>query len=113
MVEKLMKKLGCTEEEALEIIAFDKAVDRGADPYKLTAEQQKVAKKMCSTGTRAKTESKPKTRKKDAEKAEIITELAQFLTEKVDFLEISNAERQIFFKIGENSYDLTLTKKRK
>lgn len=113
MVEKLMKKLGCTREEALELIAYDKAVDKGADPYKLTPEQQKVAKKMCATGTKAKTEKVVKNHKKDAEKAEIISELAQFLTEKVDFLEISNAERQIFFKIGENSYDLTLIKKRK
>ncbi len=113
MVQKLMEKLGCTEAEALEIIAFDKAVDRGADPYKLTPEQQKIAKKMCSTGTRAKTESKPKTHKKDEEKAQIIADLANFLQEKVDFLSISNPERQIFLKMGENSYELTLTKKRK
>lgn len=113
MVNKLMAKLGCTEAEALEIIAFDKAVDRGADPYKLTAEQQKVAKKMCSTGTRAKTESKPKTHKKDEEKAQIITNLADFLANYTDFLAISNPERQISFKIGENSYELTLVKKRK
>lgn len=113
MVNKLMTKLGCTEAEALEIIAFDKAVDKGADPYKLTAEQQKVAKKMCSTGTRAKTESKPKTHKKDEEKAQIITNLADFLANYTDFLVISNPERQISFKIGENSYELTLVKKRK
>lgn len=113
MVNKLMTKLGCTEAEALEIIAFDKAVDRGADPYKLTAEQQKVAKKMCSTGTRAKAEKVVKNHKKDAEKAQIIANLAQFLVEKVDLLEITNAERQIFLKMGENSYELTLTKKRK
>lgn len=113
MVNKLMTKLGCTEAEALEIIAFDKAVDKGADPYKLTAEQQKVAKKMCSTGTRAKAEKVVKNHKKDAEKAQIIADLAQFLVEKVDLLEITNAERQIFLKMGENSYELTLTKKRK
>ncbi len=113
MVDKLMKNLGCTREEALEIIAFDKAVDRGADPYKLTLEQQKVAKKMCATGTKAKSEKIVKNHKKDDEKAQLIADLAQFLTEKVDFLEISNAERQIFFKIGDNFYDLTLIKKRK
>lgn len=113
MVEKLMQKLGCTEAEALELIAFDKAVDRGADPYKLTPEQQKVVKKMCATGTKAKSEKIVRNHNKDPEKAQIITDLAQFLAEKVDFLEISNAERQIFFKIGDNSYDLTLIKKRK
>ena len=113
MVNKLMTKLGCTEAEALDIIANDKAIDRGADPFPLSAEQKQAEKKMRATGSKAKTEKVVKNHKKDAEKAELISELAQFLTEKVENLEILNAERQISFKIGDNSYELTLIKKRK
>ena len=113
MVNKLMTKLGCTEEEALDIIAQDKAIDRGADPFPLSAEQKQAEKKMRTTGSKAKTESKPRTRKADTEKAEIIAKIADFLQENVENLEIINKERQIFFKMGENSYELTLTKKRK
>lgn len=113
MVEKLMKNLGCSQAEALDIIACDKAIDKGERLFELTDKQKKNAKKMCATGTKAKTEKVVKNHKKDAEKAEIISELAQFLTEKVENLEILNAERQISFKIGENSYELTLIKKRK
>lgn len=113
MVEKLMSKLGCTEEEALDIISKDKEIDKGADPFPLTTEQKAVVKKMASTGSRAKGSTGPKTRKADDEKARFIAEIAEFLQENVDFLEITNKERQIFFKMGENSYELTLTKKRK
>ena len=113
MVNKLMTKLGCTEAEALDIIAQDKAIDRGADPFPLSAEQKQAEKKMRATGSKAKTELKPKTHRKDEEKAQIIVKIANFLQEDVENLEIINKERQIFFKMGENSYELTLTKKRK
>ena len=113
MVNKLMTKLGCTEAEALDIIANDKAIDRGADPFPLSAEQKQAEKKMRATGSKAKTESKPKTHRKDEEKAQIIAKIANFLQEDVENLEIINKERQIFFKMGENSYELILTKQRK
>lgn len=113
MVNKLMTKLGCTEAEALDIIASDKAIDRGADPFPLSAEQKQAEKKMRATGSREKSPVVQKNKKVDTEKAQIVAEIAEFLQKKVDFLEISNKERQIFFKMGENSYELTLIKKRK
>ena len=36
-IELLMKKLGCTKEEALDIIKTDKEINKGADPFPLTA----------------------------------------------------------------------------
>ena len=41
-IELLMKKLGCTKEEALDIIKTDKEINKGADPFPLTAEQKKA-----------------------------------------------------------------------
>ena len=43
----LMEKLGCSEAEALDIIACDKAIDKGEKmDFDLSKEQQKIAKKM-------------------------------------------------------------------
>lgn len=115
-VAELMTQLKCTKEEALEIIECDKAIDRGERVYfDLSPEAEKEAKKYANTGTRktngAKTERK---RKENPTKATVIAELAQFLAENgYEMVEITNKERQIAFKIGENAYELTLVQKRK
>ena len=86
----------------------------------MTPEQQKVAQKYAHAGTR-KTPTAYKftkrERKPNATKAGIIDELSKFLTEKSDFstenVTILNKERQISFKIGDETYELTLVQKRK
>jgi hypothetical protein len=115
-VEKLMRLLKCSEEEALQIIADDKAIDRGERmSFDLSKEEEKQAKKYANTGTRKtsgeKTERK---RKENPTKATIISEIAQFLTENgYEMVNITNKERQIAFKVGENDYEFTLVQKRK
>ena len=115
-IERIMRNLKCSREEAEQIFADDKAIDRGERmEFDLSPEAEKQAKKYANTGTRqtngAKTERK---RKENPTKAAVIAEIAQFLTENgYNFVEISNKERQIAFKIGEDSYELTLIQKRK
>jgi uncharacterized protein YutD len=50
-------------------------------------------------------------------KSGIISEIAEYLKENCGFscenVEITNKERQIAFKCGENSYEFTLVQKRK
>lgn len=113
--EKLMTLLNLTEAEALEVIAYDKAVEKGkATEYGLTAEQKKVVSDMTKTGTRIYNFSKKREKKVNETKADLITYLAEKLTEwEVENIEIANAERQICFSVGGNKYDLTLTQKRK
>ena len=115
-VEKLMRLLKCSKEEAEQIVADDKAIDRGERmAFDLDPQAEKQAKKYANTGTRqtngAKTERK---RKENPTKATIISEIAQFLTENgYEIVEISNKERQIALKVGENAYEITLVQKRK
>jgi hypothetical protein len=115
-VAELMTYLKCTKEEALEIIECDKAIDRGERVYfDLDPEAEKQAKKYANTGTRQtngqKTERK---RKENPTKATIIAEISEFLTQKgYEMVEITNKERRIAFKVGENAYELTLVQKRK
>lgn len=113
--EKLMTLLNISEAEALEVMAYDKQVEKGkATEYDLTEEQKKVASDMSKTGTRVYNFSKKREKKTNETKAEIIAFLVKKLNEfEVENLEIANAERQICFSVGDNKYDLTLTQKRK
>lgn len=115
-IQRIMRNLNCSQEEAMEILLADKAIDRGERmEFDLSPEAEKQAKKYANTGTRQtngqKTERK---RKENPTKAATIAEIAQFLTENgYEMVEITNKERQIAFKIGENAYELTLVQKRK
>lgn len=114
-------KLNLTEQEKQELLAYDRAVERGEKTeFDATAEQLKVEREMARTGTRktpANYKFPKKKRKENATKGGVIAELAQFLAENSDFsvenLEIVNKERQIAFQIGEDKFELTLTQKRK
>ena len=114
--EKLMRILGCTEAEAEDIIASDKAIDKGERVYfDLDIETEKQMKKYINVDTHKKTEEKTvRTRKENPTKATIISEISAFLTENgYESIEITNKERQIAFKVGADSFELTLVQKRK
>lgn len=122
-IANLMRVLGITEEEAKQVIADDKAIDRGERmPFDLPPDKEKEAKKMANCGTRkAPTvynfDTSKKKRKENPTKSGIIAEIAKFLEENSENacqnVTITNAERQITFTIGENSYEFTLVQKRK
>lgn len=119
-VKRNMKLLDIPEEEAIQLVMDDKAIDKGEKLFELTAEQKKVAKKYSGTGTKKRTVYKFDTAKKKKEnpvKQQIISEIFRFLSENteicVENAQITNPERQIAFKIGENDYELTLVQKRK
>lgn len=123
--KRIMEALHCTEAEAEQIMADDKKIDRGEKmDFDLNTEQAKIAKKFTSTGTRKSptvykldNAGGKRSRKENPTKASIISELADFLIKHSENacvnVEITNKERQIAFKIGDNSYELTLVQKRK
>ena len=123
--ERIMRILDVSAEEADEILKADKAIDRGERvSFDLSPEQEKMAKKFANVDTKKRKkptvynlDARGKTRKENPTKASIIAELAKFLTENsenaCEMVEITNKERQIAFKIGENDYELTLVQKRK
>ena len=115
-VEKLMRLLDISEEEALQVIADDKAIDKGEKLFEQT-KQKAVSKKMSATGTRkAPTvynfDTTKKERKKDTTKEEFIANLAQYLENCVENVEILNPSKLISFKIGEDTFELDLKRKR-
>ena len=121
--EKIMRILEVDEKTADEILATDKAIDRGERmDFDLDPETEKMAKKMANAGTRKKPtvynfDTSKRQRKENPTKSGIIAELAKFLEENsenaCENVKITNKERQIAFKVGENDYELTLVQKRK
>ena len=121
-IKSTMKALDLTREEAIEMWMDDHDIDQGkAKDFDLDPEKQKVVKEMTKAGGKARAkETKPRERKPNEEKREIINYLAYSLGECDKFdenfaetVEIVNVEREITFKIGENAYSLTLTCHRK
>jgi hypothetical protein len=121
-VAEIMRLLECTEEEALDVVETDEIIDKGGrTKYDLSVEEEKQALKMSAVNDRkAKDQTnnmRGKVRAENPTKSGIISNLAEFLTEMSAFLcenvEITNKERQIAFKCGENNYELTLVQKRK
>ena len=123
--KRIMEALHCSEAEAEEIMEADRRIDRGEPmPFDLPPDKEKIARSYAKTGTRKAptvynldNEGGKRSRKENPTKASIIAELAKFLQETsenaCENVEITNKERQIAFKIGENSYEITLIQKRK
>ena len=85
----------------------------------MSKEEEKEAVKIAAVGQKTKPNYQwtKRERKANPTKGGIIAELAQFLTENSQFatenVEITNKERMIAFKIGEDNFEITLIQKRK
>lgn len=121
-VRKLMNKLNISENEALEILADDEAIDKGEKLFELTPEQKKASKKARIT-TAIKTE-KGKKKKVDAygnetevKKKEnpelrfLIKIIADSLTHiEHDKMEVTNPEHTIHVRRNGVVYKINLSK---
>jgi hypothetical protein len=116
-VENLMKALGVSKEEALQIIADDNDIDQGKPKdFDLTKEQEKNAKHYRQTHQKKKS-GKPvkRERKPNVYKADLIAYLTECLQDynDADFVQISNKEREIVFKNSQNvEFSVTLVQHR-
>ena len=116
-VEKMMKTLGLTEQEAWDLLADDAKVDKGQKmAFDLTPEQEKNAKKARATGTKKPTAYKfeNRKRKENPEKRDIMTWILDLfkglITDGlVTDAELVNPERQVDFHLNGNHYSITLT----
>lgn len=123
LIEKYQKQLGCTADEARELIEYDREVDHssGGLEYDLTAEKNKVAQSFTKTGTRTMKETglrlTKRERKPNELKGSIITAFATFLSQTDEFsaenVTVVNKERVIAFDCGGEKFEITLTQKRK
>ena len=114
---RIMENLKVDEQEALQILEYDKKVETTKKcEYDLDEELEKLAKKMANTGTKtvdAYGKTRIREKKVDEEKRGIIQTLQKAFNGNVENLQILNIERQISFTLNGNNYEITVTKKRK
>ena len=111
-IAKLMKSLGISREEAIELMEEDKRIDRGEKLYELDPELQAGAKKA-RQADRKKTDVK-RERKPKPEKEEICSAMMDGLRELgVEQFEILNAEREFIFHKDGVRYKVILSCPRK
>lgn len=118
-IQRLMKNLDLTRQEAIDLLKDDKAIDQGKDLHPLTAEQEKVAKKM-RQADRQPTAYKfsKRERKADNDKRFLMEALAWLLTSEeaqvgdnvlAEQVEITNPERQIDFVYNGRKFRIVLS----
>lgn len=113
LVEKYMKKYGCTEQEAIQLIKDDEDIDKGAKLFELTPEQKKAVKKMSSTGTRkVSSTEKKKERKVDEVKKTILNCFRVYLEGKGAKVEPLKTEAEMHFSLDGEEYTVKLIKHR-
>lgn len=111
MVEKLMKKLGCTETEALEIIEADKAIDKGVKLFELSPEQEQASKKARQADSKPRNKPTVKEKKVDNDKLHLmkVIETAIKYNPNCDNYEAINPEREAVFHFKGRKYKIVLS----
>lgn len=112
MIDKLMKNLGISEADARQLIADDKAIDKGEKLFELTPEQAKASKDARQVARKpAAYNFTSRERKADSDKRCLINILASALCteDEVTDLEITNQEREMVFKFGGRKFKIVLS----
>ena len=113
-VASLMKTLGCSREEAIEVIREDEEIDGmtmkelNAD---LTAEQKKAMKEATKVGTRKRTETK-RERKVDETKKRLLNGFRVFLESLGASVKPLETEAEMHFSFEGAEYTVKLIKHR-
>ena len=108
------RRAGMSMREAIELFLSDEGYIVNPVVAELTAKAK--ANGVNNAGKTSSGKRKPPTRKPDMVKRMIIAGLSKYLGEayeEVKNVEVTNIERVIAFSIGDDKYELTLSKKRK
>lgn len=115
-VKKIMGILGCSEQEAQDVIATDKKIDKGEKLFSLNPEEEKASKKARRAPTVYNFDTSKRKKVENLVKRDLIQQLFQFLNslnEVITNIQVVNPERIISFDIQGNTYEFTLVQKRK
>lgn len=114
LIQKYMDSLGLTRDEAMQLIADDVAIDKGAKLFSLTPEQEKEAKKARQAERKPTVysfDTSKRTRKENPAKRELIRAFNSLLNtfEECENSEVINPEREIVFHFRGTKYKLILS----
>lgn len=110
-IQKLMKVLDLTEDEAKQLIADDKAIDKGEKLFELSQEGKQVEKQMRQADRKVDAYGKTtkRERKADEDKAFLLNELFKSILPICETYEIANGEREFSFTYHEKKYKVVLS----
>lgn len=123
-VRKLMETLDITQQEAIELLEFDKGDVENEEVEQLTEKAKKVETPV-KRGRKPKTDvektgmagvtQQTRKKKENPTKKSIIAALSKVVAELEDVseIDIKNPEKTIYFKIGEETFEIDLKMKRK
>lgn len=104
-----MKTLGCTYEEALQLIKDDKETDKGIPhEWDLSKEEMRQGLKAVKPDRKPTIAKKPRTKKENPEKQKIVSLLAETLSKEMKNVSVVNKEKSIDFE-GENGTKYTVS----
>jgi hypothetical protein len=116
-IEKLMKTLDISEEEALEVLESDRRIDKGEKLFELTKEQAKASKDARSIDRKPtvyKFDTSKRPKKENPSKQALIEILTKALSDYgVDSLEVTNPEREFGFSLDGVKYKIVMSCPRK
>ena len=117
-VERIVDLLGCSIVEAEQVLADDKAIDKGQRmSFDLSKEEEKKALKLANVREHKKPavyKWDTKERKADTTKEGVIQQIFEFLVANgYENVEILNKSKLIGFKIADDNYEFNLIRKRK
>lgn len=115
-VKKIMDILGCSEQEAQNVIATDKKIDKGEKLFSLNPEEEKASKKARRAPTVYNFDTSKRKKVENLVKRDLIQQLHCFLNglnEVITNIQVVNPERIISFDVQGNTYEFTLVQKRK
>lgn len=116
-IELLMEKLDLTEEEAIQLIADDKAIDKGEKLFELSQEGKQIEKQMrqADRAVNAYGKTAQRERKTDNVKSGLIELLTNVIQEQpmCNSLTVINAEREFEFMWAGKKYKIVLSAPRK
>ena len=109
-----MKKLGLSDAEIAELLASDRRIEKGENPFPLTAEQEKASKdarKADKTPTIYKLDNTAgkRSKKEDTDKATLLNALFTAILPMCDTYEITNAEREFCFTYNGRKFKVVLS----
>lgn len=113
LIQKHMKSLKCTRDEAIDIIACDDEIDGGnKELFALTDEQKKLVRKITKADKKPEKTKKPSTRERkvNENKKILIEKIAEALAE-TENLSVKT-ETEISFTYNGKSYSVKLTEHR-
>jgi hypothetical protein len=113
LIQKHMQSLGITREEAIQLIADDVAIDKGAKLFSLSSEQEKESKKARQADRKPTVYNFDTSKRKRAENSDkrfLIQNLQALLGQiQSEDVEVTNPEREIVFHFNGVKYKIVLS----